>query len=121
MIALKRAYDPPEESDGLRTLVDAIWPRGVAKEEARVDLWLKEVAPSKELRKWFGHDPERWDEFKERYAAQLEAVLPLLRRVVSFLEEEHPRVTLVFAAKDEEHNNAVALRQLLEGPLSTQH
>ena len=119
MIELKRAYDAPEESDGLRVLVDAIWPRGVSKEDAGVDLWLKEVAPSKELRKWFGHDPERWDEFRRRYAAELKEVLPLLRRVISFLEEEHGTVTLVFAAKDEEHNNAVALRKLLADTAST--
>ncbi|MGO1234092.1 MAG: DUF488 domain-containing protein [Marinobacter sp.] len=110
-IRLKRAYEAPARSDGPRVLVDRIWPRGVAKEDVDIAHWLKGLAPSTELRKWFGHDPEKWPEFRERYLKELASDganedLEVLKTLL----EEHDRITLVFAAKDTEHNNAVALR-----------
>lgn len=115
-INLKRAYEPAERGDGYRVLVDRVWPRGIAKEQLRVDAWLREVAPSTELRKWFGHDPDKWGEFKKRYlqelAAQPDAVEPLLAKAKA------GPITLVFAARDAEHNNAVALKQYLEKRLA---
>ena len=109
---LKRVYLPAEETDGYRILVDRLWPRGISKEKAKIDLWLKEVAPSNELRKWFGHDPERFNEFTERYKAELQAsgALEDLHQAI----QEHPNVTLLYAAHDEQHNNAVVLQKLLE-------
>lgn len=109
---IKRAYALVEETDGYRILVDRLWPRGISKEKAQIDLWLKSVAPSNELRKWFGHDPDRFAEFSERYCAELTAsgALDELRTVL----KEHPTATLLFAAHDEEHNNAVVLQHLLE-------
>ena len=108
---IKRAYAPAEESDGYRILVDRLWPRGISKEKAQIDLWLKSVAPSNELRKWFGHDPEKFPEFAQRYRAELagSGALDELRAVL----REHPDATLLFAAHDEEHNNAVVLKELL--------
>lgn len=111
MLRVKRAYDPPSEDDGFRILVDRIWPRGMTRERIRIDLWLKEVAPSNELRKWFGHDPGRWDEFKERYYQELaekEDIVGLISEKISSGD-----VTLVFGAKDEKVNNAVALKECL--------
>ena len=111
-IQLKRVYQAPSKSDGTRILVDRLWPRGLSKEKARVDLWLKEVAPSTELRKWFGHDPERWPEFKARYKAELKhntAQLALLKRAAV-----RGPTTLLYGAKDTEHNEAVVLQQLLD-------
>ena len=109
---LKRVYLPAEETDGYRILVDRLWPRGVSKEKAKIDLWLKEVAPSNELRKWFGHDPERFNTFTERYKAELQAsgALEELRQAI----QEHPNTTLLYAAHDEQHNNAIVLQELLE-------
>ena len=109
---LKRVYLPAEVTDGYRILVDRLWPRGISKEKAKIDLWLKEVAPSNELRKWFGHDPERFNEFTERYKAESQAsgALEELRHVI----QEHPDATLLYAAHDEQHNNAVVLQELLE-------
>ena len=112
-VRLKRAYEPPEEKDGTRILVDRLWPRGVSKAEARLDEWIKEIAPSGELRTWFGHDPERWDEFRERYRAELaqhSEVLKDLRRRA----REGP-ITLVYSARDEIHNDAIVLRNVLLG------
>lgn len=108
---IKRAYAPAEESDGYRILVDRLWPRGISKEKAQIDLWLKSVAPSNELRKWFGHDPGKFPEFEQRYRAELagSGALDELRAVL----KEHPDATLLFAAHDEEHNNAVVLKELL--------
>jgi len=108
---IKRAYAPAEESDGYRILVDRLWPRGISKEKAQIDLWLKSVAPSNELRKWFGHDPEKFPEFEQRYRAELagSGALDGLRAVL----REHPDATLLFAAHDEDHNNAVVLKELL--------
>lgn len=108
---LKRVYDEPAKSDGTRILVDRIWPRGLTKEKAHVDLWLKDVAPSDELRKWFGHDPARWPEFRARYRAEIKhnpTQFALLRQAVS----KGP-ATLVYGAKDEQHNQAVVLYELL--------
>ena len=113
-ILLKRAYDSAASSDGPRILVDRIWPRGVAKEDVDIAHWLKGLAPSTELRKWFGHDPDKWSEFCERYLKELKSDeaaedLNTLRQLL----DEHKRITLVFAAKDTEHNNAVALRDYI--------
>ncbi len=113
MFKIKRVYEPAEATDGKRILVDRLWPRGLSKERAKVDEWLREVSPSAELRKWFGHDPAKWDEFRRRYAAELkgkEDVLDGLRAVA-----RKGTVTLLYGAKDEEHNQAVALLGILEG------
>ena len=111
-IKLKRAYETPEPADGFRILVDRLWPRGVPKNSARIDLWLKDIAPSTLLRKWFGHDPSRWAEFRHRYFRELdktpEAVEQLREQV------RHGNVTLVYGAKDQQYNNAVALKEYLE-------
>lgn len=111
-INVKRAYDPPAKSDGSRILVDRIWPRGITRGELQVDAWLKDLAPSTGLREWFGHDPKKWDEFRQRYAKELEQHSSVLEELSARAEASH--VTLVFAAKDSEHNNAVALKQELE-------
>jgi uncharacterized protein YeaO (DUF488 family) len=108
-IRVKRVYDPPEPSDGLRVLVDRLWPRGLKKENAHIDLWLKEAAPSAELRRWFGHDPARWDEFRRRYTAELDDN----RTAFAPLFAMRGAVTLLFGARDEKHNNAVALAEWL--------
>lgn len=112
LIKLKSAYAEPASDDGRRILVDRLWPRGLSKEKLQLDDWLKEVAPSQELRKWFGHDPEKWEEFRRSYfeelAAREEIVAELVRRI-----GDGP-ATLVFAASDRQHNNAVALRDYLE-------
>src|SRR5699024_1268007 len=110
----KRAYEAAADDDGTRVLVDRIWPRGVSKDKAALDEWLKSVAPSTALRKWFGHDPAKWDEFRTRYRQELQADERAegLRRLRA-LHEAGP-MTLVFAARDEEHNNAVLLKQLLQ-------
>jgi uncharacterized protein YeaO (DUF488 family) len=111
-IDLKRAYDPPAKGDGRRILVDRVWPRGVARDELRIEAWLKDLAPSAELRKWFGHDPAKWDEFKQRYARELEQRAHTLEELLE--QARAGQVTLVFGAKDVEHNNAVALKEHLE-------
>lgn len=112
MIKLKRAYDKPAKDDRFRILVDRLWPRGVKKEQAAIDLWLKDVAPSAELRKWFGHDPAKWEQFRERYWAELEQK----RDLIDLLKQRSKEgtITLVYAARDEEHNDAVALKMFLE-------
>ena len=112
MIKIKRAYGLPDNSDGKRILVDRLWPRGLSKQDAAVDEWLKEIAPSDELRRWFGHDPKRWPEFRRRYLLELKETGEL----VSHLRKEAGKgtVTLLFSAKDEEHNNAVVLREVIE-------
>jgi len=108
MVALKikRVYDPPEKADGTRIIVDRLWPRGLAKEKARIDEWLKEIAPSDELRKWFGHKPERWKEFQKRYREELRAAeqQEQLRHLRTLMRKS--TATLLFAAKDSEHNNS---------------
>jgi uncharacterized protein YeaO (DUF488 family) len=110
-IRLKRAYDPAEPEDGTRILVDRLWPRGLSRGEAKLDHWIKDVAPSAELRRWFGHDPAKWAEFRKRYEAELahNSSLEELRALV----RRDRRVTLLFGARDVEHNNAVVLRGLL--------
>lgn len=111
-IRTKRVYEDPAPDDGSRVLVDRLWPRGVSKEEAELDDWLREIAPSDDLRRWFDHDPERWDEFVRRYAEELREKEDLLDDLVAGAEEG--RVTLLYAARDTEHNNAIALKQILE-------
>lgn len=112
-LRLKRAYDPACADDGVRILVDRLWPRGVSKAEAALDQWLKEIAPSTELRKWFGHDPARWDEFCCRYAGELHSHPELLRQVRSIARQR--AVTLVYSAHDQAHNDAIVLRKVLLG------
>ncbi len=110
-ILLKRVYEPAEPSDGFRVLVDRLWPRGVSKARAAIDLWAKDVAPTPALREWFNHDPERFAEFRIRYVAELDrnGALPDLQSVI----RQHPVITLVYAARDEEHNDAVVLGEYL--------
>lgn len=110
-LKLKRAYEPAAPSDGIRILVDRLWPRGVSKAEAHLDEWLKEVAPSTELRKWFGHDPARWTEFQHRYRTELAQHSDALDHIRN-LARTHT-VTLVFSARDEVHNDAVVLHEVL--------
>lgn len=112
-ISLKRAYDPPAPGDGFRLLVDRMWPRGVSKDSAKMDSWLKEIAPSVGLRKWFGHDPKKWDEFRNRYFSELRANEEPLAQVRALVRRG--KVTFVYAAKDTLHNNAVALKEFIEG------
>ena len=108
-IRIKRVYEQPDKHDGRRILVDRLWPRGLTKEKASVALWLKDIAPSTELRKWFGHDSGRWEEFKERYLAELKGN----SEQIQLLKQELDRgiVTLVYAARDEEHNHAVVIQE----------
>ena len=113
MLKLKRIYDGAEPLDGYRILVDRIWPRGMSKQKAGVDLWLKEIAPSDALRKWFAHDPERWMEFQRRYRGELRKQKALTDEVKE-LEKKHRTVTLIYSARDERHNQAVALRAYLK-------
>ncbi len=112
MIQLKRIYEPYSKSDGYRVLVDRLWSRGLTKEKAKVDLWLKDIAPSTELRKWFGHDPLKWNEFKKRYYAELQKNSEVVSKLVELLK--NGKVTIVYGAKDEEHNDAVVLKEYLE-------
>ena len=110
-IRLKRAYEPAETGDGVRILVDRLWPRGVSKEKAALDDWMKDIAPSTELRKWFDHDPERWAEFERRYKAELRQHAEELEHIRAMARTR--TVTLVYGARDVEHNNAVVLQGLL--------
>jgi uncharacterized protein YeaO (DUF488 family) len=110
-IGLKRAYDAPDAEDGMRILVDRLWPRGVKKADAAIDRWLKDLAPSPELRRWFGHKLERWPEFRRRYRAELDRHRDLVAELRDLARRQ--RVTLVFGAKDEAHNDAVVLWELL--------
>ncbi|MGD8378647.1 MAG: DUF488 domain-containing protein [Gammaproteobacteria bacterium] len=114
-IRTKRAYEPASRDDGTRILVDGMWPRGVSKEDLAVDDWLKQAAPSAELRNWFGHDPERWEGFRERYFRELEEKTEVLKPLVETLRRGP--LTLVYAARDEIHNNAVVLRDFLRREL----
>lgn len=111
MIRLKRVYEPPSKEDGLRILVERLWPRGLTKEKAKVDLWLKEIAPSTELRQWFSHDPAKWQEFRKRYGEELLKNPDAIR----FLREQirEGPVTLVYGARDEAHNGALVLKEFL--------
>jgi uncharacterized protein YeaO (DUF488 family) len=112
LFKVKRIYEAAEPADGYRVLVDRIWPRGMSKEQAHVDLWMKEIAPSDQLRKWFGHDPKRWAEFQKRYREELGKKAELMKQMRE-LEHKHRKVTLVFSARDEQHNQAVALQTIL--------
>jgi uncharacterized protein YeaO (DUF488 family) len=111
-IRLKRAYEKPATDDGYRVLVDRLWPRGISKRAARIDLWLKDIAPSSELRKWFAHDPKKWSGFRARYFRELDAHPEAVERLRELTEKGD--VTLIFGAKDQEHNDAVALKDYLE-------
>ncbi len=110
-IKLKRAYEQPEQDDGTRILVDRLWPRGLTKQKAGIDLWLKEVAPSTELRQWFGHDPALWPEFRKRYTAELRTHADLVESLRAMARKGV--VTLVYSAHDEAHNDAVVLQEFL--------
>jgi uncharacterized protein YeaO (DUF488 family) len=110
-LKLKRAYEPPAAEDGTRILVDRLWPRGIRKADAAIDMWLKDIAPSAELRRWFGHNVERWPEFRVRFADEL-SLRPDLVRELRNLGRKGP-ITLVFAAHDEAHNNAAVVRDVL--------
>jgi len=112
-IKLKRAYEQPDPGDGRRILVDRLWPRGVKKADAAIDFWLRDIAPSAELRRWFGHRPERWPEFRRRYLAELQERPELIEEIRK--AARGGPVTLVYAARDEAHNDAVVLKELLTG------
>ena len=116
MIRIKRAYDPPEAGDGQRFLVDRIWPRGIKKENLKLEGWLKEAAPSDELRRWFGHAEERWPEFKRRYRVELESQPEALQPLLEAARAGD--IILVYGARDEQHNNAVVLKAYLEETLA---
>jgi uncharacterized protein YeaO (DUF488 family) len=111
-IKLKRVYEKPAKADGTRILVDRLWPRGLTKEKAAVELWLKEVAPSTELRKWFGHDPKKWKEFRSRYRTELKKHRGELEQIRE--QTNKGTVTLLYGARDQEHNEAIVLKQLLD-------
>lgn len=116
MLKTKRVYEPPSPGDGYRVLTERLWPRGVSKERAKLDRWMKGVAPSHDLRKWFGHEPDKWEEFKERYREELygsEAVEELLKII-----DEYKTVSLIYASKDKKHNSTKVLKEFLERLLS---
>lgn len=112
MLKIKRIYEPAQKDDGYRILVDRLWPRGVSKQTADLDLWLKEIGPSHELRKWFDHDPNKWPEFIKKYKAELHQNPQLLSQLKS-LTKEHSIITLLYAARDTEHNEAIILQKIL--------
>lgn len=115
MLKIKRVYELYDKSDGFRILVDRLWARGLTKEKAKIDLWLKDIAPSPDLRKWFSHDPAKWQEFKKRYFRELETKNDLIKVIKDRMREG--TVTLVYGAKDERHNDAVALKEYLESKI----
>jgi uncharacterized protein YeaO (DUF488 family) len=117
-IHLKRVYDEYSKEDGYRVLVDRLWPRGISKEKLHIDKWLKEIAPSNDLRKWYGHDPEKWDQFKQRYFSELQTKEPLVQELLQHIEAGP--ITLVYSTKETEYNNAVALKEYLLGRVSNQ-
>ncbi len=112
MFGIKRVYEKPDEGDGIRVLVDRLWPRGLKKEEAKIDHWTKEIAPSDNLRKWFDHKEERWQEFKNRYKKELKDKNELLKQLIDLGKKK--KVTLLYAAKNEETNNAQVLLEVLK-------
>lgn len=112
-IKIKRIYDPPEDADGLRILIDRIWPRGVSKESARLDEWLKEIAPSDELRKWFDHKEENFEEFSKKYKEELKNNHQTVEHLLQLIQNK--TTTLLYGAKDQKHNQAVVLQEFLEG------
>jgi uncharacterized protein YeaO (DUF488 family) len=111
MIKIKRIYDSASSKDGKRILVDRLWPRGIKKDEAKIDEWMKEIAPSNELRKWFAHDPSKWQEFKKRYTEELKSQANLIEILIN--KAKKGNLTLIFSARDTEHNNAVVLSELI--------
>jgi uncharacterized protein YeaO (DUF488 family) len=121
MLKIKRAYDKPEAADGKRILIDRLWPRGVSKAEAGVDEWLKDLGPSTGLRKWFSHDPEKWEEFKTKYIIELSAPdkASLLESIAR--SAEHADVTLIYSARDTEHSDVKVLEELITGKMKTIH
>jgi uncharacterized protein YeaO (DUF488 family) len=113
MILVKRVYTPPDPADGTRVLVERLWPRGISKERAQLDLWLKEISPSPSLRQWFAHDPEKWDEFRRRYWGELEQNQLAVGQLRDLLKQG--TLTLIYAARDEQHNSALILKAFLDG------
>jgi uncharacterized protein YeaO (DUF488 family) len=111
-IKIKRIYEKFSEDDGFRILVDRLWPRGIKKEEAKIDLWFKEIAPSEKLRKWFKHDVSKWEEFKKKYEEEIYRNEENLRKLMEIIKNKKV-ITLVFSARDKEHNNAVVLKEIL--------
>lgn len=118
MIRVKRVYEQPSDQDGYRILVDRFWPRGLRKSEARLDLWIKEIAPENRLRKWFSHDPEKWEEFRKCYLKELEQKEEYVQELLGKAREKD--LTLLYAAKDETFNNATVLKEYLESRLKRQ-
>ncbi len=112
MIKIKRVYDPPSRNDGKRILIDRLWPRGLKKEEARIDEWMKDIAPSSDLRKWFGHDPAKWPEFKKRFYAELELKKDVVGELIAMTRKG--TATLLYGSKEERFNNAVALKEYID-------
>jgi uncharacterized protein YeaO (DUF488 family) len=112
MLKIKRIYDPASPDDGKRILIDRLWPRGMKKEDAKIDEWLKDIAPSDALRKWFAHDPRKWKEFMERYKKEIKDKGEILARLKKEVKQKD--VTLLYSARDEEHNNAIALKEMLK-------
>ncbi|MGI0087627.1 MAG: DUF488 domain-containing protein [Nitrosotalea sp.] len=113
MIKIKRVYEASSEEDGFRILIDRLWPRGLSKKSAQIDAWLKDIAPSDNLRKWFSHDPKKWTEFKKRYHKELEEKKDIISKIKS-LEKEKKTITFLYSAKDKEHNNAVFLQGYIQ-------
>ena len=111
-IHIKRAYEGPSNEDGQRILVDRLWPRGISKDNAKIDFWPKEIAPSNELRKWYGHEPEKWEEFKKKYFAELDAIPEKVQELLDYVQKG--TVTFVYSSKEERINNAVALKEYVE-------
>lgn len=114
MIKLQRVYDYDHDKDGFSILVDRLWPRGIAKKKLGVDEWLKEIAPSSDLRKWFNHDPDKWEEFRKKYSKELNQHKELLNKILE-LEKEHKEIILLYAAKDTKHTHATIIKSFLEG------
>lgn len=112
-IKLKRVYEEAEKDDGFRILIDRLWPRGISKEKARVDLWLKNIAPSNELRKWFGHEPAKWSEFQKKYREELKTKQETVDKLKKIIKEKRV-ITLLFSASNKKHNNAVVLTKMLK-------
>jgi uncharacterized protein YeaO (DUF488 family) len=111
-IKIKRIYEPPAKDDGIRILVDRLWPRGLSKEKAKINLWLKEIAPSDQLRKWYGHDPKKWTEFREKYSSELKDKDELIQLITRKLKEG--TITFLYSSKEDKLNNAVALKDYIE-------
>ena len=117
-IKLKRVYEEYSPHDGFRILVDRLWPRGIKKEKAKIDLWLKEIAPSDKLRKWFSHDSSKWQEFKKRYKKEIKENKEIFKKLKEIIKNKK-EVTLLYSAKDEKHNNAIVLKEILQKDLKS--